>query len=218
MIAPPRWIDFLDHRFDLVFDRLVRMQPVAVGALEHHVVGRADRRGLGQQRRVPHPDVAGKTIRQGSPPLSTSRLTVAEPRMWPAGLYSMVMPGASSIFWKKPKASICCEHRFGVFDGVERLGGKMFGGAPLVVGRGFFFLQLARIAQDHAGERHTRFGRHDAAAEALLVGPRQEAGMVEMGVGQHDHVDVAGVDRQRLPVLKAQLLEALERGRSRSGS
>ena len=40
--------------------------------------------------------------------------------------------------------------------------------------------------------------------------PRQVAAMVEVRVGEDDGVDRGGVDRQRLPVALAQLLETLK--------
>ncbi len=75
---------------------------------------------------------------------------------------------------------------------------------------GLFFLQGAGIFEHQAGERAGRLGAVDRAAVALCHEARQEAGVVEVGVGEDDRVDLLRPERERAPVALLELLVALE--------
>ena len=75
---------------------------------------------------------------------------------------------------------------------------------------GIFFLDVRRIGEHQGAEVACAGGAEDSALEALRDEPRQVAAVVEVGVGEDDRVDARRVDRQRLPVPFAQLLEPLE--------
>src|SRR5690606_33189195 len=81
----------------------------------------------------------------------------------------------------------------------------------LLVGIGrILFLEIRAIRQEDFAQR-LRCGRaEDAALEALCDEERQIAAVIEMRVRQHDRVDVARGDRQRIPVPAAELLLPLE--------
>ena len=72
------------------------------------------------------------------------------------------------------------------------------------------FLQPGRVGQHQLAE----IGRARRAKDALVIAigdePRQVAGVIEVRVREHGGGQVGRIDRQRLPIAKPQLLEALK--------
>lgn len=62
------------------------------------------------------------------------------------------------------------------------------------------FLQAGGIEKDDLGDIGGGFGAVDVAAETLFDQLGDEAGVVEVGVGDQDGIDAAGWDGERLPV------------------
>lgn len=99
---------------------------------------------------------------------------------------------------------------FRIANAVERQGGLVLRESLAVGVFGILLLQIAAVFKDQLGHIARGLGCEDAAAKAVAHQLRQIAGMVEMGMGQHDGVDAGGLDRQGLPIQLAQVLEALE--------
>ena len=98
----------------------------------------------------------------------------------------------------------------GVGHGVERLGGAVAGEALLVGVAGLLLLQVRRVRQQQRGEVPRAGGGEDGPVVAGAHQARQPAGVIDVGVRQHHHVDRLRLHRQRRPVALAQLLGALE--------
>ena len=75
---------------------------------------------------------------------------------------------------------------------------------------GLFFLQFAGVLEHQPGERTGRPGAVDRSAKPLRDQPRQEAGVIEVGVGQDDSVDLLWSERERAPVAQLVLFVTLE--------
>jgi len=72
------------------------------------------------------------------------------------------------------------------------------------------FLQLAGVLEHQPGERARRLRRPDGAAEAPAHQLRDQADVIEVGVGEDDAVDGGGLEREPAPVARLGLLVALE--------
>ena len=100
-----------------------------------------------------------------------------------------------------------------VLRGVARgVVGRAAGIALGVAGRalGELLLELGRVEQHEPGELGGRRGADDGAAEALVDEQRQEAAVVEVGVGQDDGVERRRVEAQRHVVADRLVGAALE--------
>ena len=73
-----------------------------------------------------------------------------------------------------------------------------------------FLLQPPRVGEDDATEILRARRAEHAAAESARDEPREVAGVVHVGVGEHDRVDGGRVDRQGIPVAPPQLAQTLE--------
>ncbi len=85
----------------------------------------------------------------------------------------------------------------------------MLGVTPLVRIPGFFLLEVAAVGKDDAGERCRVGGGVDGALESGRDQAGDVADMVEVGMGDHDGVESAGIERWVGPVPQPQLLGAL---------
>ena len=87
---------------------------------------------------------------------------------------------------------------------VERLLGVFslpaFLAVPLLLEGRVFRLNLGRIAEHHRHQVGRGRGGHHRAAKTLLHQLGQQPAVVDMGVGQKHHVDVARTDRAGIPV------------------
>ncbi len=102
-------------------------------------------------------------------------------------------------------------HRLeGVAPGEERARVGVAAVALLLREAGLLFLQGAGVFEHQAGERAGRPRAVDRAAVALRHESRQEARVVEMGVGEDDGVDLLRPERERAPVALLELVVALE--------
>ena len=104
------------------------------------------------------------------------------------------------------------EHLRVVLLGSGRVVLGAFGVAALASGRplGELHLELGRVEQHEPGELGGRRGAHDRAPEALVDEQRQQAAVVEVGVGEDDGVERRRVDAQRHPVAHRLVGAALE--------
>ena len=103
------------------------------------------------------------------------------------------------------------QHLGGIFHDVERL--ERFLAPPralLGFALGLRFLDARRIRQQVFEQAVGRFGRPDRFAIAKMRQARQQPGMVDMGVGEQQIVDLPGVERKRLVVEVADGLVALK--------
>src|SRR5579859_6380279 len=69
---------------------------------------------------------------------------------------------------------------------------------------------MARVRQDHRAQIDCRLRGVDRAFETFFGQPGDPAAVVEMSVGQHDGVNLAGRNRSVFPVAKSPFLCSLE--------
>jgi len=81
---------------------------------------------------------------------------------------------------------------------------------PARLALGELLVELARVEEDEAGQLDRPGGGVDGASVAVLDEEREEAAMVEMGVGQQDGVELLRVVRERDPVADRFVGAALE--------
>jgi hypothetical protein len=65
---------------------------------------------------------------------------------------------------------------------------------------GVFLLEACGVAEDDGGEIDGRLGGEDGLGEAFLNEPGEEAGVIEVGVGQEQVVDGVGPDGAGGPI------------------
>ena len=87
---------------------------------------------------------------------------------------------------------------------------QAFTKAPQVGVLGFLFLDVRRIRQHHRKQVAGGAGGMDRALEAQCDQSRQQAGMVDVGMGEQDKVDGRRIEGKRLVVLGARFAPALE--------
>lgn len=102
------------------------------------------------------------------------------------------------------------EHPPCVVLSVERKRRGVLGIAFSIGAIGFLLLQVAAVGQEHATERAGSAGRKDGAAKSVAAERRQVTAVIQMGMGEHDRVERAGVDVRRFPVAQTQFLETLK--------
>jgi hypothetical protein len=86
----------------------------------------------------------------------------------------------------------------------------MAGIAVAVGQRGILFLDEATVRQQVLAKITGGRGGNDRPAKSVTAQQRQIAGMIEMGMGEDDLVDLLRCDRQRRPVAQPQVLVTLE--------
>lgn len=99
----------------------------------------------------------------------------------------------------------------GLLSCVERLGGIMFGVALQVGESRFFLLKMTAVGKNDLGQSLRALRAVDRTPEPDPGESRQVAAVVDVGVGQHDGIHRFRGHRERCPVLKAQVLDALEK-------
>ena len=72
------------------------------------------------------------------------------------------------------------------------------------------FLQMGGVEHHQSRQLTRRASGDDFAAETALVKQRYAPAMVEMGVGQQQHIDRRGVEPERRPVFVVEFTAALE--------
>lgn len=182
------------------------VQAIAIGRFEHQQVGAVD--GLGRiHHRIVGPaqvpregedapahlhgdrggpeDVARGTEARGDPRVNLERLVEGDRRE-------------------------LLERALRILPRVERQRRAVLRPAVAVRMLRLLLLQVGAVGQQDAAELVGRCGAADAAAEAAAHQQRQVAAVVDVGVGEQDRVQRCGRHRQRRPVAKPQLLEALE--------
>ena len=83
---------------------------------------------------------------------------------------------------------------------VQRERGAVPGEAGVVGVAGVLLLQVGAVPQDDGRQVGGLGGARHPAAETVLDQPRQVAGVVEVGMGEHDVVDACRVDGEGVPV------------------
>ena len=182
------------------------VQSIAVGRLEDEHVGHVGHvRRRGQDRVVGAAEVAGEEDR------AAGTLHAHEGGAQDVARRSPGDPQGADGDDGGPRHRLQLTQRGpGLLLGVERLCRIMPGEAVLVGVARVLFLQVARVGQEQAQQVAGGLGRVHGALEALASQPRQVAGVVDVGVGEHHRVQGRGLDRQGGPVALAQGLEALE--------
>ena len=108
------------------------------------------------------------------------------------------------------------ERGLGLGNGVERRNdAALILAAPVAMAQlplGFLLLDVAAIGQQHGEQIDARLGGIDRPAVAKHGQARQQAGMVDMGVGEQDEVDLADIEAEieRPHILLAGLRPTLE--------
>ena len=184
--------------------------PVAVGALGEDVVGLGDVAGVPDDGLVPVADVAGKDdlacfAALGKPHFHTGRAQQ---------MACVGKADADAGFDLKLVAVFAGHHMgeggLGVGHGVQRLHRLPAGALALLVEPlGVALLDVGRVPQHDGQQLPRQAGAVDIAGKALFDQQRDAPRVVDVGVGDHHGVDVAGVEVQ-LPVvpLIPTLLEA----------
>ena len=178
------------------------MQPVAVGALHHHVVGLGEKLGVADDGLVGVADVAGKDQFLLHLPLPHPQLDgggaqqvprVLKPGPHPVGDLHKLAVAAGGQQGQDPLR---------VLHGVEGLHPLVAGAATLAVfPLGVHLLDVGAVAQ-HDGEEATGgVDGVDLALKAVLYQQRQPAGVVDVGVGDQHRVDAGGGEGELLVVL-----------------
>ena len=101
------------------------------------------------------------------------------------------------------------QHLPRVLDGVERARLGVAAVAFPARVAGFLFLDLAGVLEQQRDEAAARLGAVDGALEALGDEARQQARMVEVGVGDDDRVELRRPEREGGAVALLELLGAL---------
>ena len=94
--------------------------------------------------------------------------------------------------------------------GIKRQGGRVLAVSAAIGAPGVFFLQMCGVGQHQRAQLPRTRRTENPPLEALRDEPGQIAAVVEMGVCQHDRVDFGRVDRQRRPIAKAEVFQALK--------
>ena len=76
---------------------------------------------------------------------------------------------------------------------------------------GVFDLNACRVSQNHFGKTCRELGAEDLATETVFDEARQVAAVIEVCMAENHCIDLGRVDRQGLPVLKAQFFQSLEK-------
>jgi hypothetical protein len=198
--------DARERRRQLVEQVLRRMLAVAIGRLDDHGVSAGWRLGRQHQQVVRAPEVARE-----QQPLAADldqqagRADDVTGRLQPGLPARQRLEGMEGRHGLQP-----LQAGLGIGDGVERQRGVVLGKA-MPVGKGsVFFLDMARVGQQDLAQVARARCAPDPALEAFAHQQRQVAAVVEVGMGQHHRVDLAGCHRRRHPVAQPQLLVALE--------
>ena len=198
--APQRPVDHLRQLVDIgpvAFMR--RVQAIAVGRFQDHVIRRIHGLRIADQRPVQIAHVAAEqelarciSLRQ---PQLDMRSTEQVPRVPETDHH--VFPDLRDLVEAHRDEEP--ERRLRVFARIDRFdqflaGPFVFSVLPLDLG----FLDLRAVHQHDAAEIHRGLGRIDRAAEAPFVQQGQIPRMVDMRMGQKDRVDRSGIYRQVL--------------------
>ena len=186
------------------------VEPVAVGALHDHVVGLVDVLRVPDDGLVPVAQVAGKNNLFGDPVLR-------EPQLHTGGAQQMarVHEAQADSFAQIYQLVVLTgghqlQGRLGVCDGVEGLHRRPARPlALLVLPLGVGLLDVSGVPQHDGHELPRQAGGNDLAVEALLDQQGNAAGVVDVGMGDNDIVDISGGEVQHpvVPLVSA-LLEA----------
>ncbi|MNC25624.1 hypothetical protein D3C75_737210 [compost metagenome] len=186
------------------------MIAIAVGRLHQHHVCLAQRGGVAHQRRAGIAEVAGE--HQAAGQAVVVHLQVDDGR---AEDVSGVVEGhldATCHFhglpvhhWPTQR-----EGQFGIGLGVQRLHqGFVLACAPLVFPLGVAFLDVRRVHQHQLQQFTGGIGRVDRSAIALSRQPRQQAAVVDVGVGDHHGIQLQRVEGEGGAVVRLVFAPAL---------
>ena len=101
-------------------------------------------------------------------------------------------------------------HLLDVGLGVERQGRPVLAPAIGVGVQRLLFEQVGAVGEDDLGQPRRRFGGIDRAGPSVPGQHREVPGVVQVGVGQDDRVEVVEVEWHRSPVAAAQTRQSLE--------
>lgn len=185
---------------------LGRVDPVAVGGLDHHVA----RRGRGG--RGPHDGVVSPAEVAAE---EHGRAALVEPhRRGPEDVAGRAEPGRDPAHRLEllvermgPEAG---QRRLGVGLRVERERRVVAGGPTQVGVAGVLLLEVGRVAQEDAGQRRGGRRAPDRSPEPVADQGGEVAAVVDVGVGEQHRLDRGRVHRERRPVQLPEALQALE--------
>src|ERR1043166_117453 len=98
----------------------------------------------------------------------------------------------------------------GFLQGIKRHSRMVLGRLPLIMEARFFFLQMPRVRQDHRTQIDCGLRGVDWPGKPFFGQPGDPAAVVEMSVGQHHGVNIAGRNRSVFPVANPPFLGSLE--------
>ena len=105
------------------------------------------------------------------------------------------------------------ERLLDVLEVEQRQGRCVLGGADLVGVARVLFLDVGRVRQQHPQQAQGWRCGEGRPSEALAHQQRQDARVVDVGMGEDDGVERRRLDRERRPVAQAQVLGSLEHAR-----
>ena len=167
--------------------------PVAVGGLHHHIVGGVHKGGVPDNGLGLVAQVAGKDDFSGHPVLGGPELqnggAQQVARVVKADLYPLAQVKAPAVLHRLQHV----DGLLGVHQGIQRFHRGQAGTlALLVVPLGVPLLDVGGVPQHHRHELRGETGGEDAAVKALLHQQGQPAGVVNVGMGDQNVVDVIG--------------------------
>lgn len=168
---------------------------IAVGGFEHHHVGPVQRRGRSHQRRAGVAEVAGK--HQAARLHLVVELHFDDRRAEDVPGVVKGHPHATSDRHGAAEADrpAQLERAFGVGLGIQRLDARLADPvAPAVLPLGVLFLDVRGVQQHEFQQFAGGLGGEDRALEALGRQARQQAAVVQVGVGDDHRVDARGIE------------------------
>ncbi len=179
---------------------------VAVCGLDHQIIGLPDGGRRMHDRIVLTPEVPGEQNTQSGVPELDDRgakdmAGTRKPQYQSATQIDMLVEG----YRRKPRQAAPC-----VVLGVERQRGRVLGESAPVCQLRLFLVQVPGVGQKDLAQILRGAATENLATKAVFHEERQIAAVVYVRVGKDDRFDRTRIDRQALPVPKAQLLETLE--------
>ena len=182
------------------------VQSIAVGRLEQQDVRGVDRRRIGQHGPVVTAEVAAEEDRSSLARDPRVRRAEQMARRQEVELDA----GRDRHGTVEPDRLQLHQRARRVVRRVERQRGVMLRVSLAIRVARVFFLDVRRVGQ-HQRTQILRAGRAEhPAAKSVGHEPREVPAVVEVGVGQHNRVNIGGGNGQRLPVSLAQVLQPLE--------
>ena len=169
------------------------MEPVAVGGFHHHIIGIGQIGRVLDEGLVLVADVAGEDELGGGAVLRHPDRNAGRPQQM-AHVHELDhKAGGQFQFRVVIHAPEQLDGRFGILDGIHRLHRLGTGALALaVLPLRLKLLDVGRVPQHDTAQLHGGVGGIDPAPEPVAGQQRQQAGVVDVGMGRQHTVDLAG--------------------------